>query len=585
MTGTYCARCGAERAASARFCPNCGAPVAVPSAGQSAPSDPGHPQPAPTGDGYAVGQAQLPTSPAANHPTVQQSYPAQTAPQPAYPAPQSPTYPAGPPRGYAVQQPPVPPTYAGQQAPYGSPPQQYVDPQAQYPYGGQPQQPWGGNVPFAGPPVQPGGAPWSVGPVGAPQRTGAGRNAIDSLLTGDWGGAARAAVISVGAMLGVSLIGMLFLTEGGIGFHETLSLILAGACLAVGGDAYAEGEASSFGASASFSVGLLPLTVTVAGLGLLAWLFARQVRKVGPTSRTEVLLHGVRTALIFTALFLPLSLLTRYQAAGGRSLGLSGRLGVGVVSTVIGALLFAVAVLGLTALLHRSTVLPGRVGAFRDKALAPLFGAVAVFSVGLLAVLGALIYGLITADNPLAQLGVAVLGAVNGALAGVLWSAGVPMNVDGTASATPLGQFSPGGTDVTLFTFTDASAWFWLAPVMVLAAALLVATALAVRQNTIEGARREGFRFAGALAVLGFVAALLLRIGFDGGSGAGQFGDLQAAASGSLMFNPLMAAFVLAIWGVLTGLLAPVVAAKVPSGFVMSVRRRFGTAGAPPPCH
>jgi hypothetical protein len=207
---------------------------------------------------------------------------------------------------------------------------------------------------------------------------------------------------------------------------------------------------------------------------------------------------------------------------------------------------------------------------------------VAVFSVGLLAVLAALIYGLIEESNKLSQLGVAVLGAGNGALASVLWSAGVPMNVEGTASATPLGQFTPSGTDsVTLFTFTDASAWFWLAPVALLAAMLLVATALAVRQNTIEDARREGFRFAGALAFVAFVATLLLRIGADGNGAADPF-DASAAANGSIMFNPIVAAFVLAIWGVVTGLLAPVVAAKVSSGFVMSVRRRFGAAAVTP---
>jgi hypothetical protein len=416
--------------------------------------------------------------------------------------------------------------------------------------------------------------------VGGPQRTGAGRSAIDSLLTGDWGGAARTAAISVGAMLGVSLVGMLFFTEGGIGFRETLALVLAGACLAVGGDAYGEASAGSFGAS--FDIGLLPLTVTLVGLGLLGLLFAKQVRKLGTTSMAEVLLHGVRTAVVFTACFLPLSLLTRYEADGVDTFALAGRLGVGVASTVLGALLFAVLVLGLVALLHPSTALPGRVGAFRQKARAPLFGAVAVCSVGVLAVVVGVIYSLIEADNKLSQLGVAVLGAGNGALASVLWSAGVPMNVEGSLGATPLGEFTPSGTDVTLFTFTDGSAWFWLAPVLLLAAMLAVATALAVRQNTIEDARREGFRFAGALAFVAFVATLLLRVGVGGAGDAGEYADFQASAGGSLMFNPLMAAFVLAIWGVLTGLLAPVVAAKVSSGFVVSVRRRFGSAAVAP---
>lgn len=559
MTGTYCSSCGAERVPGASFCASCGAAVAGSPAGQPAAPGAGRgsvaPQGAQAGSEYGGGQAQYPAAVGADH------------------------LPAQP---YAAPPPPPPPAqqpYAGQQAPYPGEQAQYAA--QQQPYAGQPpQQPWAGNAPYPGPPAQPGTVPWGAPPTAAPQRTGSGRSAIDSLLTGDWGGAARTAAISVGAMLAVSLVGMLFLTQGGIGFRETLALVLAGACLAVGGDAYAEADAESFGAS--FSLGLLPLTVTLVGLGLLGWLFAKQVRKLGPTSTTEIVLHGVRTALVFTAFFLPLSLLTRYQAEGTDVVGVVGRLGVGVVTTVIGALLFAVAVLGLTGLLHRSTVLPGRLGAFREKALAPLFGAVAVFSVGVLAVLVALIYGLIEESDKLAQLGVAVLGAGNGALASVLWSAGVPMNADGNASATPLGQFAPSGSDsVTLFTFTDGSAWFWLAPVLLLATMLLVATALAVRQNTIEDARREGFRFAGALALVAFVAALLLRIGVDG-----EASQYQAAADGSLMFNPIMAAFVLAIWGVLTGLLAPVVAAKVSSGFVTNVRRRFGAAVEPtPPVH
>ena len=569
MTGTYCSRCGAGTVPGASFCASCGAALAAPPAGQPASAQ--------AGAGYggeqdpaAAGTDQLPARPIQ---PAQPEYPAQQPPS----APQ--TYP-GQEAHYPAQQPPYAGQYSAQQPPYAGPP--YAGQPAQYPaqqppYAGQaPQQPWTGNAAYPGGPAQPGSAPWGAPPA-APQRTATGRSAVDALLTGDWGGAARTAAISVGAMLVVSLVGMLLLTSGGVGFRETLALVLAGVCLAVGGDAYAEADAESFGTS--FSMGVLPLTVTLVGLGLLGWLFAKQVRRQGPTSTTEVVLHGVRTALVFTAFFLPLSLLTRYQAEGTEVVAIVGRLGVGVVSTVIGALLFAVAVLGLTALLHRSTVLPGRWAAVRDKALAPLFGAVAVFSVGVLAVLAALIYGLIEEDGKLAQLGVAVLAAGNGALASVLWAAGVPMNVDGATSATPLGQFTPFGSDsVTLFTFTDSSAWFWLAPVLLLATMVLVATALAVRQNTIEDARREGFRFAGALALVAFVASLLLRIGVDGE--ASQF---TTATNGSIMFNPLMAAFVLAIWGVLTGLLAPVVAAKVSSGFVTTVRRRFGAAVEPTP--
>jgi hypothetical protein len=474
--------------------------------------------------------------------------PAGGAPQPQYSA--------------APAHPPVPPPYPAPQQP------------VQGPYAGT-QQPWNGASASAQA-APPAAAPWGAPGPAAPQRT-PGKSTIDALLTGDWGGAARTAGLAVGVMTAVSLVGMLLVSEGGIGFRETMALVLAGVCLAVGGDGYAEAAVESFGTS--LSLGLLPLTVTLAGLGVLGWSFARQLRSSGPATATDALLQGVRTALVFTAFFLPLSLLTRYSTEDSTILDVQGRLGVGVVSTVIGALLFAVATLGLTWLFRRSTALPARVAAFRDKALAPLLGAVAVFCVGLLAVLGALIYGLVEESDKMIQIGVAVLTAGNGALAAVLWAAGVPLNLEGSANGGPLGQFSPSGSDsVDLFTFTDESAWFWLAPVALLAAMVLVATALAVRQNTIEDARREGFRFAGALALVAFLATLLLQVGVDGG--AAEF----ATADASAMFNPIVAAFVLAVWGVLTGLLAPVVAARVPGGFVANVRRRFGVATevAPP---
>ena len=251
-----------------------------------------------------------------------------------------------------------------------------------------------------------------------------------------------------------------------------------------------------------------------------------------------------------------------------------------------GAFLFAVAALGLTWLFHPATVFPARVSAFRDKARAPLFG-LGVFSVGLLAVLAGLIYALVELDGALGQIGVAILAAGNGALSSVLWSAGVPMNAAGNATGDGvLGQFTPSGVQsIDLLTFTDISGWFWLAPVLLLVTMILVATALAVRHDTIEDARREGLRFAGAVAVVAFVATLLLRIAVDGeAAGGDEFGfQAEAAGDASLMFNPLFAALILGVWGVVTGLLAPVVAAKIGSGFVMGVRRRFGAAAEPTP--
>jgi hypothetical protein len=420
-------------------------------------------------------------------------------------------------------------------------------------------------------------APWSAAPTAGQRSTGVqGRSLVDALMTGDWGGAARTAGLAVAVMLGISLVGMLLISQGQAGFQETVALVFAGVCLAVGGDAFASADSDSFGAS--LSLGFLPLTVTLAGLGVLGWSFGRRVTARAQGSRTEPLLQAVRTGLVFTAFFLPLSLLTRYTNDDANVLGITGKLGVGVLSTVFGALLFAVAALGITWLFHRGTTLPGKVGAFRDRSRAPLVAAVAVFAVGLSGVVAALVYGLVNGDEKVSQIGVALLGAGNGALASVLWAAGVPLNVSGGASSTVLGELTPSGArSVTLFTFTDDNGWFWLAPVVLLAAMLVVAAALAVRQNTVEDARREGFRFAGALAVVALLATLLLRIAVGG-----QASEFSSSAGGSLMFNPIVAAFVLAVWGAATGLLAPVVAAKLPGGFVTKVRRRFGAAPTAP---
>ncbi|MGY1831655.1 streptophobe family protein [Geodermatophilus sp. SYSU D01180] len=536
----------------ASFCASCGGAVAAPPVEQ---------QPAQAGTGWAPAAPPVaqpaPVPPA--HSTQQQ--PVAGAWTPTAPgAPQQ--FPAAPWGAQATGAPSQPAA-----APWGA--------QAT----GAPSQPaaapWGAQA--TGAPQHP-SVPWGTPPAGAPQQPAAPRrNLVDALLTGDWGGAARAGGLGVAAMLAVSLVGVLLATGGGVGFRETVALVFAAVCLAVGGDAFTESGVDSFTTSAS--AGLLPLTVTFAGLGVLAWQSVRQLRRGAGATSSDALLQGVRTALVFTACFLPLALFTRYDAEGEffDVTGVLGRVGVGVLSTVIGALLFAVATLGLTWLFSRATVLSGRFGVIRDAARAPLVGALAVFVVGVLAVLVALVYALVEGDEPALTLGVTVLAAGNGALASVLLAAGVPLNAEGGATGGPLGEIAPSGSQkVDLFTFTDASAWSWLAPVVLLAATVLVAVALAVRQNTVEDARREGVRFAGALAVVAFAAGLLLRIAFDT-----EAGEFSVEGGASVTFNPLMAAFVLGLWGLVTGLLAPVVAAKVPSGFVLGVRRRFGAAPQP----
>jgi hypothetical protein len=456
------------------------------------------------------------------------------------------------------------------------------------PYGGPPA---GG--PYAAPAQ--GGGPWGSA---TPQSAGpSGRGAIDALLAGNWRGALKAAGISLLAMLALGLVGVLLLAGGELGFREVLALTAGAVCTAVGGDVFLEtstdifdsgddffgGGENPFGGgvvSGSGSIGLLPLTLTLTGLTLLAWLFIRSLRARGVHGGRDVLLQGARTALVFTVLFLPLALLTRYRIdEADEEFGFTGQVGVSVWSTLTGALLFAVATLGLAWLFSRQTRggLPGRLAEARAQVVTPLLGALAVFGAGLLGVLGYLVYSLVQYDERIAQLGVLVLGGGNGMLASVLWSAGVPMGTDAAFAGAGIGELTgAGATDgVDLFTFTDQSGWFWLAPIVLLLVLLAVATVLTVRQNSVEDARREGFRFAGALAAVAFVAALLLRVSTEFSGGVAVFGG---SADASATFNPFIAAIALGVWGLVAGLLGPVLATRISSSLVTRLRGRFGVA-------
>ena len=477
-------------------------------------------------------------------------------------------------------------------APYAQPHGATSVQQPGAPYGGPP-----AGAPYA-PPAQ-GGAPWGSA---TPQAAGpAGRGAIDALLGGDWRGAVKAAGFSVLAMLGLALVGVLLLAAGELGFREIVALTAGAVCTAVGGDVFFETSADFFGDdefsgsedffgdggavfSGSGSAGVLPLTLTLTGLALLAWLFLRSLRARGVHRGRDVLLQGARTALVFTVLFLPLALLTRYRIdESDESFGTIGRVGVSVWSTLVGALLFAVATVGLVWSFsrHSRAGLPARLAAVRAQAVAPLLGALAVFAAGLLGVVAFLVHSLVQNDERIAQLGVLVLGAGNGALASVLWSAGVPMGADAGIAGAGLGDVTGGAASdgVDLFTFTDQSGWVWLAPVVLLLVLLAVATVLTVRQNSVEDARREGFRFAGALAAVAFVAALLLRVSTEFSGGVAVFGG---SADASATFNPVIAALALGVWGLVAGLLGPVIATRISSSLVTRLRGRFGVAAPRP---
>ena len=404
------------------------------------------------------------------------------------------------------------------------------------------------------------------------------RSVVDNFLSGDWPGAALAAIAAVGAMAVLALVAGLLFGLQDVGARALITFVLVAVAAGFGGDVHASAEvfASSSGSS---GLGVLPLTLTLVGCGTLVLVHALRQRKAETQTGTVAWLQVLRVGLVLSALLFVVAILSRNKMDQGEDAFLPDvSVGVGVLSSVVGGFLFVVGVLGLNLLVTRPNLLHPRGRWLRDRALPVLAAAGAFFGTGLVMALAGLIYTLAAGDNPAQQVGIALLLFPNAAIVLVLLSLGVPLTVTGSlGTGLAEGLTGLGLERITVFTFTEASAWFWLSPVVVIISLLILATLIVLRQNSIPDARREGLRFAGAMACVAFVAALLTRIV---GQVAG-FGMAAFSGEGQLTFNPVVAAFIAALWGAAAGVVAPVLAGRIPSATVHAVRRRFGTAAPP----
>lgn len=531
MSGPFCGNCGAQHAPGARFCASCGTPTAEQPAESStqvlptaplppaAPAPPAEP-PAPAAGPAAPGGATPPTS---------------TTPPPGY----------GAPGGYP------PPPYAG---PAGGSPQPAYAPPAEH-------NPFAGASPFAATP--------------------GGRSPMDALLGGDWAGAAIASGICLGVMTVIALLSAVLLEVYETGARPMISFVLIAVAAALGGNigVSADEDEGDF----SSSLGLLPLMLTFAGLTALALTFRARLRRKGLNAARDAWFQVLRTALVLAAMTLVVALVSRYKAKESDSFDFEDleeafvfpglTLFAGVLSSVFGALLFAVAALAITIWIAFPQVLPAPLQRLRSQTVPSLGASLGVAIVGLLAALGGLVYTLATEDDKAAQVGTALLLLPNFALGIVLLAMGVPLNVEADSDGDSEEE------TVNLFTFTDENALYWLAPVVLALTLVAAATVVVLRQHTVLDGRKEGFRFAGVLALCAFLGTLLVRIAGDIG-GIAFAEDLNGEAT--VAFNPVVAAFVAGLWGLAAGLLAPALAGLLPPGAVGSLRRRFGTAPVPP---
>ncbi|WP_405579943.1 streptophobe family protein [Streptomyces sp. NBC_01190] len=413
------------------------------------------------------------------------------------------------------------------------------------------------------------------------------------------------------AMIGVAALGLHLVgadTAGSLG-----PLTAAVVAMAIGGKVLPTGDVGVFGLTGSQtqgSLGITPLGVALAGALLLAWVFLRSLRRAGATVRpAELAARVATTAAFFLAMAGGLAWAGQDTVAiDAGSVGpprgatddlLSGLPGIGKISggladglqhiartktsvtfhvdtgrTLLGALLWVLAVLLIALLASRRTPLPAGWGRLH-RVVRPAASALnAALLVAVLAGFAAAAFAAATGDEPGRIMGSALLGTPNGVWLAVPLGLFVPWK--GTASGPltallpdPLNRFlaGHGGATITPGRLAELNGQVRLLPVAV-ALLMVLAGALTATRTPVEGGWP---RYVGACALrLGVVTAVTLPLlvwlsavkvnanlsvfGFDAvgagvdlhgnaglalllgaawGAGAGAVGALLARATGS----------------------------------------------------
>ncbi|MFE3502316.1 streptophobe family protein [Kitasatospora sp. NPDC059160] len=430
--------------------------------------------------------------------------------------------------------------------------------------------------------------------TGAAGPPGAVRGWLDALAVVLAGLVAMAAV----AALGLWLAGASDLPEGG--FPPVLAATLA---LAVGGSVQLDGGAGSF-AAVDAGVSAMPLSVSLVGAVVIAEVFLRQLRFRAVAGGGELLGRIARTVVLWLIALVVITVTAKHtfviQLGGslvetiGGALGLTPEVGFhadGATTIGVGLAWLLLVFAAVFAVSRRAPLPRGLLRyqlAVRPAAFAlwtVLLGYVAIGAVA--GVVTALVHG--NARSTMAVLLLALpdlvwlafglgLGAVwHGRLVGAL---GLPV-------PQPLSAVlrAPGGGSATIDLGTlaehDARSW-WLLPV---AAVLLTAAAFLAARRSPRRVRlwQHSVRFALATAVTVLLVGLWTRMDADYGLsvlgvglGQGGLGDLlgavlggdnpvSALGSGSLTLRPELWTEVplAAGWGLLTGLLGALLAARV----------------------
>ncbi|MGH3437845.1 MAG: streptophobe family protein [Sciscionella sp.] len=402
---------------------------------------------------------------------------------------------------------------------------------------------------------------------------------------GDWAGAALAALGGIAAMLAVTAVCVLLIGAGNVSAGQAIVLIAMGAALAAGGSLTAQGSGLGGGTSATFT--FLPLTITIIGFTFIGAVFVQRLRLHGTPSLVDAVLQAARVWIVLLAGLLVVSLVGRVNTSGSSSgSDIFGSLGVHVTTDVVATMFFGscwlLFVLAFAVAWRLPAVLPSQLRRWRDATAAPTVGALTIVALswliaGVFVIVAVSVSGGdsampsgIESGGPSAPMvvGVILLLAPTALLATLGFALGVPS----TSNLTLGGSLGTNGSS-TLLDATDFDARFWIVPIVAALAVLAGGVVAALHASSPEQARRTGWRLGIALAVLLIAIAMSTAV-----SAAGGGSELLSGGSVQFHLNYLLSALFGFAWGALGGWLGALLAPRMPTSVITSVRNRVDRA-------
>lgn len=420
--------------------------------------------------------------------------------------------------------------------------------------------------------------------------------------TGDWSGAALAALGGLTAMVMVAVVGSLLVRFSAValleassrtslsedsalsGFVPVVAMIVA---LAMGGRVVVDGgndATSTLGSDASVTglIGFAPLGVTVIGLLVVAIVFVVRLRSTQAAQAADVVLQGVRVALIWAVGLFVDALVGRWQVITGTDPSTGSPFSVHVTTEIAGTVFFgccwllpALAAVTFARLPH---LLPPALRRWRDMVGGAFDGAVwALIALGALTALVSIGLSVGQAaqtspSDPAAVIGLVfayVLMVWPAMLTGSALAIGVPVDIEFSGLGLPESATRSLPSSVNLLYLTDQNPLFWFMPLFAVAVLLAGGVWAALHAPSAAGGRRYALLMGPALAAVLLPVTLATGIELDVTVAQHVFHLSAAISVGFALLLGLL-------WGAGAGWVGARLAPKLSPAVVHFVQRRVG---------